>query len=340
MMNPYRKDILEAAAAHLPWGTLKDCNILITGATGLIGSCLTDLLLTVSDLHDIPFQVFAMGRNRVKGLKRFHADSERPGFHFIEHDVIDPLQEDIPFHFIVHAASSASPQLYRKVPVEVMKSNIFGVTNLLDYGRAHGMKRFLFVSSGEVYGDQPVNALNESAYGYVDNLEVRSCYPSSKRAAETMTVCYSKEYGVDTVIARPCHTFGPYFTDSDQRAYAQFIRNIQAGEDIVLRSDGGQYRSWCYVVDCAKALCYVLLKGVTGQAYNVADSHCESSLRRLAEILAEIGGRNLSVGQPDATSSQRVVFDTTRLQQLGWTAEGTLRTKLEHTLQSRILLTQ
>jgi nucleoside-diphosphate-sugar epimerase len=150
-----------------------------------------------------------------------------------------------------------------------------------------------------------------------------------------MAVCYSREYGVDVIIARPCHTFGPHFTDSDQRAYAQFIRNVESGEDIVLRSDGGQYRSWCYVVDCAKALCFILLKGETGQAYNIADTHCEASLRTWAETLAEVGGRRLCVGLPDASSSQRVVFDTTRLQQLGWTASGTLKTKLEHTLQSR-----
>ena len=79
-------------------------------------------------------------------------------------------------------------------------------------------------------------------------------------------MCYAAEYGVDVVIGRPCHTYGPFFTESDNRAYAQFIRNAIAGEDIVLKSTGLQYRSWCYVVDCASALLHILLKGETGQA--------------------------------------------------------------------------
>ena len=334
-MTPYEQDIQKAAKTPLCWDVLKNCNILVTGATGLIGSCLVDLLMAVSAVQAIPLEVYAMGRNRRKGLNRLSAYAGKPSFHFIEHDVSQPLDGGMPFHFIIHAASSASPQLYRSTPVEVMKSNIMGVSNLLDYGTRHGMKRFLYVSSGEVYGAQQAKALSESAYGYVDNLDVRSCYPSSKRAAETLAVCYAKEYGADVVIARPCHTFGPFFTDSDQRAYAQFIRNIESGEDIVLRSDGAQYRSWCYVVDCALALCYILMKGESEQAYNIADSRCEATLRSLAEMLAEVGGCGFRVGPPDASSTQRVVFETTRLEQLGWNTTGSLKQKLEHTVESR-----
>ena len=337
MMTPYQKDILEAAAAPLPWDVLKECNLLVAGSTGLIGSCLIDLVMAASDLHGIPFHLYAMVRKMEKGRKRFSCYSDRSDFHLLEHDVTDVLNGDDHFHFIIHAASGASPQHYRNIPVEVMKSNFYGASNLLDYGIAHGMKRFLYVSSGEVYGDQQDKSLDESAYGYVDDLDSRSCYPSSKRAAETLAVSYAKEYGADVVIARPCHTFGPFFSDTDERAYAQFIRNIQAGEDIVLRSDGGQYRSWCYVVDCAKALCYILLKGKSGTAYNVADSHCEASMYIFAKCLAEIGERSITVGLPDATSHQRVVFDTTRLQQLGWETEGTLKQKLEHTLLTRMM---
>lgn len=333
-MTPYQKDVQAASAAPLPWECFEGCNILVAGATGLIGSCLIDLLMEV-EAGGISFDVYAMGRSKQKGFKRFLSYINNPHFHLIEHDISQPLSEDIPFHFIIHAASSASPQLYRQAPVEVMKANISGVSNLIEYGKAHQMKRFLYVSSGEVYGNHANEPLKEDAYGYLDILTPRSCYPSSKRAAETMTVCYTHEYEIDTVIARPCHTFGPFFTDTDLRAYAQFIRNIEAGEDVVLRSDGAQFRSWCYVVDCASALCYILLKGVSGQAYNIADEHCESSLKEFAGTLAMIGGKALLVGQPDNTSSQRVVFDTSNLKKLGWNTTGTLEEKLRHTLESR-----
>ena len=333
-MTPYDKDIRTAACAPLPWEQLEGCSVLVAGATGLIGSCLVDLLMEVAR-RGISVDVHAMGRSRDRILERFPSYAGNPRFHVVEQDVARPMAGDTPFHYIVHAASSASPQLYRNAPVEVMKANIDGVAHLMEYGLAHGMKRMLFISSGEVYGNHTDAPLKEADYGYVDGLDPRSCYPSSKRAAETLVACYVREYGADAVIARPCHTFGPHFTGSDQRAYAQFIRNIEAGEDIVLRSDGAQYRSWCYVVDCASALAHILFKGVAGQAYNIADEHCESSLRNLAGTLAALGGKALSVGQPDSTSNQRVIFDTALLKGLGWQASGTLEEKLKNTLASR-----
>ena len=189
-------------------------------------------------------------------------------------------------------------------------------------------------ASDLAFCDEIVNKTIE-AFGTVDILNPRSCYPSSKRAAETLAICYAREYGADIVIARPCHTFGPYFQDSDQRAYAQFIRNAEAGKDLILKSDGSHYRSWCYVVDCATALLTILLKGHSGQAYNIADKNCETSMRILAETIARLGNVSLQVGQPDASSGQRVVFDTTLLEELGWKTEGTLADKLTHTLSTR-----
>lgn len=334
-MTSYQKDILQAARAPLPWNLLKHGKILVAGASGLIGACLADLLLESSKVNDLQLDLYVMGRDGRKARARFSEYLHLPCFHILEQDVTRPMDSDLCFDYIIHAASSASPQLYRSKPVEVMKANFFGVSNLLEYGIAHHMKRFLYVSSGEVYGEQQMEKLQEGHYGYVDILNPRSCYPSSKRAAETLAVCYAREFGLDVVIARPCHTFGPYFQDSDQRAYAQFIRNAEAGREIILKSDGSQYRSWCYVVDCASALCHILLKGGTGTAYNIADKNCESSLRDLAATIADLGHCPLITGEPDATSGQRVVFDTSRLDSLGWTTEGSLRDKMVHTLETR-----
>ena len=335
MMTPYEMDLRTAAGCPLPWEQLDGCRILVTGATGLIGGCLVDLLMEVCRQRDLRLDIYAMGRNAERAKARFRTCWDHPAFHFVEHDVTRPLAGDTPFHFIIHAASGASPQLFRERPVEVMKANLDGVTNLIGYGKNHGMKRFLYVSSGEVYGKQQRPALGEADYGYVDLLDPRSCYPSSKRAAETLTACFASEYGVDTVIARPCHTFGPYFTDTDLRAYAQFIRNVEAGEDIVLKGDGSQYRSWCYVVDCASAICHILLKGEKAQAYNIADARCEASLKEVASTIANLGRCGLTVGAPDPNAGERVIFDTARLASLGWETSGTLKDKLRHTLETR-----
>lgn len=321
---------------NLPWERLSGSNILITGATGLIGSCLVDVLMN-NPRRD--YEVYAAGRNEERAQKRFRMYAEDPAFHFFQYDVTMPLKSDVCFDYIVDAANNASPNFFAKNPVEVMKANISGVANLMDYGLQHGMKRFLYVSTGEVYGECQKERKDENSYGFIDILNPRSCYPSSKRAAETLAMCYGAEYGADVVVARPCHTYGPFFTESDNRAYAQFIRNVLNGEDIVLKSTGLQYRSWCYVADCALALLYILLKGESGQAYNVADNTSNITIKALAEMIAEIGGVHVISKEPTLeelrgfSTIQRAVFDTTKLESLGWRPlPGTMCDKLERTI--------
>ena len=137
----------------------------------------------------------------------------------------------------------------------------------MEYGLRHEMRRMVYVSSGEIYGEGDGSEFTEKSSGYVDCASVRACYPSSKRAAETLCVAYGEEYDADVVIARLSHTYGPGFTESDNRVYAQFIRNVLQGEDIVLKSKGEAYRSWLYVVDAAHAILRLLLDGEKGNAY-------------------------------------------------------------------------
>ncbi len=324
-----------AEIRDLPWERLSGCNILVTGATGLIGSSFVDVLMSNPNKD---YQVYALGRNEKRALIRFLRFNDDPAFHFLCGDVTLPLACDVPFHFIIHAASNGSPNFFANNPVEVMKSNLFGVSNLIEYGLAHGMKRFLYVSSGEVYGVNEAAVFDESSYGYLDILDTRSCYPSSKRAAETLAMCYAAEYGADVVVARPCHTYGPHFTESDNRVYAQFIRNVLNGDDIVMKSAGTQYRSWCYVDDCVSALLYILLKGESGQAYNIADKTSVVTIRELAEKIAHIAGRKVVMQIPSDiekkgfTPIKRAVFNTAKLEALGWSVSGTMEEKLSRTI--------
>lgn len=320
-MMGYKDDIQNVAKLSLPWERLSGCNILITGATGLIGSCLVEVLMSRQDKD---YHVYATGRNEERARARFAEYADDPAFHFFKYDVMKPLEGDTDFQFIIHAASNASPNFFATKPVEVIKANIDGVANLMDYGLHHGLKRFLFISSGEVYGEGDGRVFTEDYSGYVNPISPRSCYPSSKRAAETLCVSYGAEYGIDTVIARPCHTYGPNFTESDNRVYAQFIRNVLNGEDIVMKSTGAQFRSWCYVVDCVSAILHILLKGESGQAYNIADESSNISIRELAEMIAEIGGKKVVIDLPsDAEKAgynvvTKSVFSSLRIRDLGW----------------------
>ena len=324
-------------------------NILVTGATGLIGSALVDLLMA-EGLHD----VYAACRNEERAGKRFAKYAGNSRFHFVRHDVCRPLEGDVRYHLIVHAASGADPRSFSTDPVGVMTANIDGVRNLLEYGRNHGMERLLYVSSGEVYGsDNGEKLWREEDSGYVDTMTPRACYPSSKRAAETLCVAYAAQYGLDVVVARPCHTYGANFTESDNRAYAQFLRNVARGEDIVMNSDGSQYRSWIYVKDCAEALRTILYKGVSGTAYNVADEQSCVTIRELAELIAKAGHSKVIINaQPSAQKTphstlqkdssffilhssfiKRATFDTSRLRSLGWQPQYTLTQGIAECLQ-------
>lgn len=314
----YIQDINGVFSSDLPWDKLSESNILIVGATGLIGSCLVEILMNNPCRK---YEVFAAGRNIDRARQLFSRYLNLSNFHIIQCDVSQPIELDTKFHYIIHAASDASPNAFSKHPVDVMKANILGVINLLDYGINHGLGRFLYVSSGEVYGEGEGRPFTENDSGYINCMLPRACYPSSKRAAETLCASYSFEYGIDVVVVRPCHTFGPHFNQKDNRAYAQFFRKAVSGENIILKSLGSQLRTWCYVVDCANAILHVLLKGNSGEVYNIADPDSEMTIYSFANKIAEAAGTKV-VFEIDNQNVKPIItgatFDVTKLFSLGW----------------------
>lgn len=337
-ISPYISDVqLALETFRLPWHLFSGKNVLVLGATGLIGGCVVDLLMRHTG---IDYHVYAAGRNEKRANKRFSDYLGDEHYHFLHFDVTAPLQTEISFDYMIDAAGGACPQLYSSDPVGVMKSNIFGVDNLLQFGLSHGLEKMVYVSSGEVYGVGDGRNFEEDYSGYVNPVKVRSCYPSAKRAAETLCVCYAQQYGIEVSIARPCHVFGPCFTESDNRVYAQFIRNVLRGEDIVLKSKGEAFRSWTYVVDCAMALLHILLCGESGAAYNVANEESNVSIRTLAETVAALVGKQVVFDIPDdanqgnTTPITKAVFSTEKLERLGWKPLFDLKEGLSHTIQT------
>ena len=237
---------------------------------------------------------------------------------------------------MVHGASNASPKRYATDPVGTMKSNLGGGSNLLELAKEK-KARLLYISSGEVYGEGDGSDFTEDYSGYVDCLNPRACYPSSKRASETLCVSYKEQYGVDVVIARPCHIYGSDI-ERDDRAFAQFLRKAKAGEDILLKSDGSQVRSYCHVDDCASALLYILLRGINGKAYNIANRDSVLSIKELAELIAQTVGVKIMYDIPSNSESkgyskvQRAVLDSSLLESLGWRPQISLKEGLRRVL--------
>ena len=305
---------------------LEGKTVMITGAAGLVLSPVVDILIRYNETHDAPIRIVAAGRWLEEMTQRFGDYCDRSYFKFMVYDasksdnVITERAD-----YIIHGASNASPDMIVKEPVETMMSNFTGMKSLLDVAREQGTKRLLYISSSEVYGkkdgDQPYR---EGEYGYIDLLSARNSYSVGKRAAETLCASYAAEYGVDSVIVRPGHIYGPTASPMDRRVASAWSYSVARGEDIVMKSDGAQLRSYCHCLDCATAILTVLLRGKTMQAYNISNPDAIISIRRMAELLTEYAGVKLRMELPDEEERKgfnpmsNSSLDSTNLEGLGW----------------------
>lgn len=318
---------------------LRKTSVLVTGATGLIGSFLVDALAHMNETAGAGIDIYAAGRSEAGIRSRFGALANRPYFHYVPYDATKPVAFDFAADIVIHAATSAHPLAYATDPVGILQANLFGTARLLEYLRERGGGRFLLLSTGETYGENPdlLEGFSETDHGWIDPMLPRACYPEGKRAAETLCASYAAQYGVDALVARLCHVYGPTFTPSNSRADAQFIRKALAGEDIVMKSAGSQVRSFCYVADAVNALMTLLEKGEAGQAYNVANRASVATIRQYAETLARIAGVQVTFDLPPEvekagyTKVTRAVLNPAKLEGLGWSAKYDLRAGLEAT---------
>lgn len=300
-------------------------SVMITGACGLIGSFLVDVLMKCNELYKANITVIAYDFKEEFITNRFANYLNNKNFKYIYQDVNLPLSYNEKVNYIMHLASNAHPLLFKTDPVGTIKANIIGLNNLLSYAKDNNVKRLLYVSTGEVYGEceSNIEAFDEEYSGYVNPTLSRSCYPSSKRTAETLCVSYSEQYGLDTVIARPCHIYGPTMTKNDSRVYAEFIRNILDNKDIVLKSNGKQKRSYCYVLDACIALLYILVYGENKNAYNIANRNSITTIYDMAHIIAKIGNREVKMDIPKGLDSnsnpmQCAILNSSKLEKLGF----------------------
>lgn len=337
----YLEDLGVCIKAIKNLNNMNNKRILITGATGLIGSYIVDTLMYANKLLNINVQVFALGRSKERLEKRFEYYKGNSNLECLEHDINEPVQKDYKLDFIIHAAGNAYPAAFANDPVGTIMSNVNGTSNLLEYTRTYNVERFLFISSGEVYGqcEEHIKAFDEKNMGYVDTMEWRSCYPLAKRMAENQCVAYNKQFNCNVVIARPCHTYGPNVTTADNRASAQFIRNVILGEDIILKSAGKQMRSYCYITDCVSAILTVLLNGEVANAYNIANRNSTLTVRQYAELVAKIAGRKVICADADKTEIQQqtpieyAVLEANKLESLGWKGSFDAIKGITHTIR-------
>ena len=339
MNQVLKEDLEQIIEEKISWEKLKNKTVLITGASGMVGSYMLYVLLMLNDKYHYGIKVLAMLRNEKKLPEEIR---ERDDVAIICHDVTKVFQYDGEIHYIIHAASPASPLIMQNHPVETIAANTIGTFNTLSLAKEKSSEGYLFISSREIYGqpDEGQEFFYEDTYGFVDQLNPRSCYSEGKKAAETMCVSFHAEYGLNTKIARLAHTYGPGMSIYDGRVQADFLKNVFQNEDIVLKSEGTAVRTYTYIADAIAGLYRILLDSEE-IVYNIGNEDGKVSIRELAEILVNIypeRGLKLVFDIPEGGTKGTApytlgILNSRKLRALGWTPRYSIREGFKRTLK-------
>ena len=373
----YLQDLQTAAEHTIGIDELRGSTILVTGATGTIGSFIVDMLANY--FHDkvsgigTTTSIVVCGRSKRKLRDRFdhynaiNADEAGSRILYAQIDILERESfdklPDLQVDYVIHAAGNAYPSAFVDHPDETVYGNIAGTYKLLQYAALHGCHKFLYISSGEVYslseeerehwkkeyisGDLDRYLLKVSRT--VDIKGARASYPVSKAAAEALCLLYlEKEMDkagseMETLVVRPCHTFGPGITDGDDRAHVQFAKMAIAGQDIVLNSPGLQLRSYNYVADAAAGIVSAMLADrasdggdFTDRVVDICSEDNIITIRGLAQLIAdkakvtlktkEADSREKSLSSPISTQ----VLNPEDLKKIGFKKAFTLDEGMSH----------
>ena len=339
MNRVLREDLESIIGENISWDKLRGRTVLITGASGMIGTYMLQTLTMLNDKFKYGIKVIAVLRNPAKLSEEIKS---RDDVTIIVHDVTKnfDIKEDI--DYIIHAASPASPLIMQNQPVETIAANTLGTFNTLSLAKEKNAEGYMFISSREIYG-QPSEGQEfffENTYGFVDQLNPRSCYSEGKKAAETMCVCYHDEYGLNTKIARLAHTYGPGMSIYDGRVQADFLKNVFHNEDIVLKSEGTAVRTYTYIADAVAGLFRILLDS-EDTVYNIGNENGKVSIRELAEIMVNIypeRGLKLVFDIPEGGTKGTApytlgILNSEKLRGIGWKPKYSVKDGFKRTLE-------
>lgn len=292
---------------------------LITGATGMLGVVLIDVLMALPSV-----KVYAVGRCKEKAFLRLGHHFSNSDFVFIQQDVTTPFDTGLVVDYIIPLASNTHPLGYSKFPIETMLINIEGAKYALDLATACGAI-VIYPSSVEVYGDAVSDkGFDEESNGTLNLSTSRACYTESKRSSEALCQSYAAEKGTKVKIVRLGRIFGPTMLESDTKASSQFIQNALECKDIILKSNGMQFFSYVYVADAIAGLLYVLLYGEYARTYNVSSEKTNIRLKDFAGICADFAGSKVTFDLPDEeekrgySMAKNAILDNSLIKSIGY----------------------
>lgn len=322
---------------------LRNKTIMITGATGLIGTNVCKALICSNEKFDAGIKIVLHARDKRKLEEKYHLYLKKDYVDVVLGDIKDPILFSGGVDYIIHCASITSSRSFVENPVETIDVLVNGTMNILNFAKNKKVSGFLYLSSLEVYGDSfnEKELISEHDYRYLDFLNVRSSYPEGKRMCECLCSSFASEYHLPIFIARLSQTIGcDIDIYNDNRVFAEFARCIKTGNDIVVKTTGNTVRTYCDVSDATVALFYILSKGNVCNAYNVTNKNTLCSINDLANAFCAASNKKIKVihsSTNDNTNGYnheiKINLDTTKIESLGWkpliSLEKTIKNLLE-----------
>lgn len=320
------QDICRVLNDRALFAPLAGSTVLITGITGLVGSMLCRVLTAANDRYALGLRVIGQARSMDRVRAVLGQTADRADVNFLLADELNSVQA---CDYIIHTACPTKSRFFVEHPVETIEASVGSTVRVLEYARKNRVRKVVYLSSMEQYGIpyEPGQVMTEDKCGVVDPLQVRSCYPQSKRMCECYCKAYSHEYGVDVTIVRLAQTFGAGAPLNDTRVFMHFARSVINQTDIVLHTEGRSVSNFCYISDAVSGILTAMVKGVSGEAYNVCNDKETRTIAQIAELVAQRIAqgriklvfdipeeRNTYGYAPDAT--MRLCSD--KLRQLGW----------------------
>jgi dTDP-glucose 4,6-dehydratase len=335
---------IEYLAEHFDFSALYNSTVLISGATGHIGSLLVKVLSGMDRVKRANISIVALIRDTKKARSVFHELYEYEKIHFIVQDIRQKPQINDTIDYIIHGASIVASRTFIEKAVETIDTAYMGTRNMLDFAKEKQVKGLVYLSSMEVFGitDTRLPDVKENDYGYIDILNPRSSYPESKRMCECLCSCYAREYGLPVKIARLVQVVGPGINYNDTRVAAQFARSVIENRNIVLKTEGKTLRPIVYLRDAIAGIFTVMLKGRPSEAYTVANKESAITIRETAEMIIEkiTNNRIKLVFDIDVPAEYapnlnlNLNLNTTKLESLGWKAEVGLEEAYRRMIES------
>ena len=300
--------------------------ILVTGGAGFLGSHLSERLLNMGHSVLCVDNFYTGNQKNIEHL-RDHRE-----FELMRHDVTFPLYVEI--DGIFNLACPASPVHYQRNPVQTFKTSVHGAINMLGLAKRTGA-RFFQASTSEIYGDPTLSPQPEEYWGNVNPIGIRSCYDEGKRAAETLTFDYHRQFGLDIRVARIFNTYGPKMDANDGRVVSNFIVQALKGEPITVYGDGTQTRSFCYVDDLIEGFIKLFFTEKVYEPVNLGNPSPINMLELANEVITLTGSKSKIEMRPlpgdDPKQREPLIEKAEKL--LGWKPVVDRRTGLSKTVE-------